>query len=63
MLISFSITNVVAVHYVVLAGITLFADIFFKFDYKAMIATMFSVVTYAIMSPDMIYKGSLYRIT
>ena len=28
-----------------------------------MIATMFSVVTYAIMSPDMIYKGSLYRIT
>ena len=62
MLISFSITNVVAVHYVVLAGITLFADMFFKFDYKAMIATMFSVVTYAIMSPDMIYEGSLYRI-
>ncbi|GAB6160753.1 FUSC family protein [Howardella ureilytica] len=63
MLISFSITNVVAVHYIVLIGITLFADMFFKFDYKAMIGTMFSVITYAIMSPDMIYSGSLYRIT
>ena len=63
MLISFSITNVVAVHYVVLAGIKLFSEIFFKFYYKAKIATMFFVVTYAIILTYIIYKSSLYRIT
>ena len=60
-LISFSITQYVWVHFLLLIAITLAADMFFQFDFMTMMGSMMSIVLTVVMQPDQLYSYSFYR--
>ena len=61
-LISFSITQYVWVHFIILIALTLVADMFFQFDFMTMMGTMFAVIMNVVMQPDQLYSYSFYRL-
>ena len=61
-LVSFSITQSVWVHILLLIGITLVADMFFQFDFMVMMGSMMAIVINVIMQPEMLYSYSFYRL-
>lgn len=60
-LISFSITQYLWMHLLLLVVITLVADMFFQFDFMTMMGTMVSVVLNVVMQPDQLYSFAFYR--
>lgn len=60
-LISFSITQYLWVHLLLLVVITLVADMFFQFDFMTMMGSMMAIVMNVVMQPDQLYSYSFYR--